>query len=367
MNEKKVSEKLINDFLMEVESLLPSWLKIQDKELNEILDELKEHIEDKVQAFSEEGMSYIDAVRQSISEMGNPTEIADEYKRRGTPKYYITEELWNLYLKSLKLILFMIIPIMSIFIVIDIIKTIFTMGNWIESLISGAGNIFFVSMCILIGTTILFVYLSKEGYTPQDLKKIFENRAKTKIEKKRSRRFHKNFNKPTNYSDKNIDHNKMMVPKGFEKPFNNILGGSFFIVFGIIAIWQPITFLNVSLVSLFLNIVFGIGIFLIIGGIIKILHGIISIWSFKAYKYLLPIRSVFAILSIPLIILLILNPQIFPLFYWSDTTGFVIFYMPLELYWFYQTLFVFIAIFIGTKSIMNIIKSARLKKSDFYL
>ncbi len=38
-------------------------------------------------------MSYIDAVRQSISEMGNPTEIADEYKRRGTPKYYITEEL----------------------------------------------------------------------------------------------------------------------------------------------------------------------------------------------------------------------------------------------------------------------------------
>ncbi|MHA1752447.1 MAG: hypothetical protein ACTSYZ_08770 [Candidatus Helarchaeota archaeon] len=48
MNEKKVSEKLINDFLMEVESLLPSWLKIQDKKLNEILDELKEHIEDKV-------------------------------------------------------------------------------------------------------------------------------------------------------------------------------------------------------------------------------------------------------------------------------------------------------------------------------
>ncbi|MHA1251021.1 MAG: permease prefix domain 1-containing protein [Candidatus Helarchaeota archaeon] len=125
MREIDEANRLINEFLAEVELRLPSWLKIREEELDEVLQELKEHIEDKAQSFVDQGMAYIEAIKKSITEMGNPVEIANEYKKRGTPKYYITVELWNLYIKSLKLILALIIPIMSIFIALDVVITIF--------------------------------------------------------------------------------------------------------------------------------------------------------------------------------------------------------------------------------------------------
>ncbi|MHA1251022.1 MAG: hypothetical protein ACTSRP_13600 [Candidatus Helarchaeota archaeon] len=159
----------------------------------------------------------------------------------------------------------------------------------------------------------------------------------------------------------------MIIPKGYKRPIELIIGNIFGIVFGIVAIWQPITYINALLDPLFLNLVSGVGISLVILGIIGMIQGILAVWTFKAYKYLLPIKSAIAILFIPLLILFIINPQVFPLFYWSDTTGLVIFNIPPECYWLYQMILIFILIAILSVNIKNIIKAAKLKRSDFYL
>jgi len=370
MREIDEANRLINEFLAEVELRLPSWLKIREEELDEVLQELKEHIEDKAQSFVDQGMAYIEAIKKSITEMGNPVEIANEYKKRGTPKYYITVELWNLYIKSLKLILALIIPIMSIFIALDVVITILEMGNWFDSLLSGIGNLLFTSMIGIIGITILFVYLSMEGYTPEDLKKIFTSRKakEHKSEFKFRRHYIQKAKREINKRAKSeISPDKMIIPKGYKRPIELIIGNIFGIVFGIVAIWQPITYINALLDPLFLNLVSGVGISLVILGIIGMIQGILAVWTFKAYKYLLPIKSAIAILFIPLLILFIINPQVFPLFYWSDTTGLVIFNIPPECYWLYQMILIFILIAILSVNIKNIIKAAKLKRSDFYL
>ncbi|MFX1238408.1 MAG: hypothetical protein ACFE8P_11905, partial [Promethearchaeota archaeon] len=100
MNEKQKHD-LVQDFLNDVEEKLPEWLKCDKDELQDTLDQLEEHVWDKATEISSTGMSMEKSLSIAISEMGSPSSIAREYKRRGTPKYYISEELWPLYKKVL--------------------------------------------------------------------------------------------------------------------------------------------------------------------------------------------------------------------------------------------------------------------------
>ena len=99
MSEKEMRD-LIKDYLKEVKSKLPEWLK-DKKEHKEILAELEEHIWSKADELSGMGQPTVESVQMAISSMGSPQSIAKEYKRRGTPKVYITKEMWPLYLKVL--------------------------------------------------------------------------------------------------------------------------------------------------------------------------------------------------------------------------------------------------------------------------
>ena len=112
MSEIEMSN-IIKEYLKEVEKKLPEWLK-DKKEHKEVLAELEEHIWSKGEELSGMGQATIESVQMAISHMGTPESIAKEYKRRGTPKYYITEELWPYYLKILVIVLGVIIGL-SIF------------------------------------------------------------------------------------------------------------------------------------------------------------------------------------------------------------------------------------------------------------
>jgi len=161
MSTQTKNEAVIDEFLSEVESKLPFWLRDNKEEVKEILEELKNHIWDKVVEIAGENEPAFEDIEQAIRQMGRPAEIANEYKRRGKPKFFITEELAPLYVRTL------VIALVAQFF-LNIIGVFFNIGT------GAAGRRFFSGLAIssaitLILITILFTYLSMEGYYPENL------------------------------------------------------------------------------------------------------------------------------------------------------------------------------------------------------
>ena len=86
-------KKMVKNFLDEVKEKLPGWLKENEVELDDVLTQLEEHVYEKATELARSEDIDINSMRQAIFEMGKPEDIAREYKRRGTPKVFITEEL----------------------------------------------------------------------------------------------------------------------------------------------------------------------------------------------------------------------------------------------------------------------------------
>ena len=107
MSEKEM-KNIVKEYLKEVKSKLPEWLK-DKKEHKEILAELEEHIWSKAEELSETGQPSINSIRMASTHMGKPESIAKEYKRRGTPKFYITQEMWPVFIKVLVIVFSVII------------------------------------------------------------------------------------------------------------------------------------------------------------------------------------------------------------------------------------------------------------------
>ena len=142
--------------------------------------ELEEHIWSKAEELSGMGQPTIQSVQIAITHMGTPESIAKEYKRRGTPKVYITEELWPSYLRVLGIVFAVIFVIALISQVID-----FVFGN--VGILELLGNIFqgiqigFLFAFVII--SVIFVALSMEGYFPEDFKsKKIRDEEKQRIE-----------------------------------------------------------------------------------------------------------------------------------------------------------------------------------------
>ncbi|MHA2270172.1 MAG: HAAS signaling domain-containing protein, partial [Promethearchaeota archaeon] len=142
-----MSEKeIIKEYLKEVKNKLPEWLK-EKKEDKEILAELEDHIWSKAEELSQTGQPTLDSVRMAIDHMGTPESIAKEYKRRGTPKVYITEELWPYYKKVIS-------GVFSLIIIISVIV-------WIVNMIFGNFDTFWDGvMGVQIGLLIAFAVIT---------------------------------------------------------------------------------------------------------------------------------------------------------------------------------------------------------------
>ncbi len=277
---------MINEYLKEVKNKLPEWLK-DKKEHKEILAELEDHIWSKAEELSKTGEATLVSVQMAIDHMGTPESIAKEYKRRGTPKVYITEELWPSYKKVISGV-FSLIIIISV--IVQIVNLVFGNFNTIWDGIMGIQIGLLIAFAVI---TIIFVVLSMEGYFPEDFM------SKKELEKRKEE------------NGKADEREKPKKP--FIKPVGEIIGGSIGLIFGVFLIVQPLLFIfNLMDIEFRLFLQFA-GIFMIIESGLDITRGLIGNRQPQAHQ----IVHVFIIavkLSSILVILMMMNrPEIFPI------------------------------------------------------
>ena len=154
----------IKAFLKDVEEKLPGWLKDDKFEKREILRELEEHIWDKAEELANGQDISMEHIQKAISLMGSPESITKEYKKRGTPYIYITEEWWEIYKKVL---MFAVIALSAINLIVFFAQLL--SKPFLENFTGMLGGLWSSILPILVVVTIIFVALSMQGYLPQDL------------------------------------------------------------------------------------------------------------------------------------------------------------------------------------------------------
>lgn len=161
------NDKLIDKFLKEIKKHLPEWLKSDDEKVEDILLEVSSHIWDSAQEIGgSDDPDDLDtaSIQEAINRLGNPKEIAKNYKKRGTPKYFISMELWPIYSK-VNSYLFAIT-----FLVVTLVQAVLVEpDNLLQALINGITISYPVIITFIVIVTLIFVGLSYEGYFPTDL------------------------------------------------------------------------------------------------------------------------------------------------------------------------------------------------------
>lgn len=284
----------LNEYLKEVKEKLPEWLK-DKKEHKEILAELEDHIWSKAEELSQSGQPTLLTVRTAIEQMGTPESIAKEYKRRGTPKVYITEELWPYYKRVLSGVAILIILIT---VIVQVVNLVF--GN-LEAIWDGIVGIQIGVLIAFAVITIVFVVLSMEGYFPEDFmsKKELEKREKE--------------------AERTVDKEKPLKP--FIKPIGEIIGGSIGLIFGVFLIAQPIPYIFNLIDSLFLLYLQFAGIFMIVEGSFDIIRGLIGNRQPLAHQIIHVFTVGVKLASISVIVLMLNRPDIFPILVVEQPSG----------------------------------------------
>ncbi len=303
MSEKDM-QNLIKEYLKEVKSKLPEWLK-DKKEYKEILAELEEHIWSKAEELSGMGQPTIQSVQMAITHMGKPESIAREYKRRGTPKVYITKEMWPAYLKVLGIVFAVIIGISIVSQVIDFVFGNVDVGEFIGNIITGI-QIGCLSTFAVI--TIIFVALSMEGYFPEDFKsKKIREEEKQQLEIAREKGIP-------------ISEIKKKPLKPYIKPVGEIIGGFIAIIGGIFLIILPIPAITNLVDPEFLLYLQFAGVFILIEGILDLNRGLIGNRQMLTHQIIHGITIAVKLASISVVILMMNRPEIFPILLVNDPT-----------------------------------------------
>ena len=285
MSEKEMNN-MINEYLKEVKNKLPEWLK-DKKEHKEILAELEDHIWSKAEELSKTGEATLVSVETAIAHMGTPQSITKEYKRRGTPKVYITEELWPYYKKVLSGVAILIILIT---VIVQIVNIIF--GN-LETIWDGIMGIQIGLLIMFAIITIVFVVLSMEGYFPEDFM------SKKELEKRKEEPY------------KAVEKEKPLKP--FIKPIGQIIEGSLGLIFGVFLIILPLPFLTILIHSEFRIFLQFAGIFMILEGVLDMTRGLIGNRQPIAHQIVHVFIIAVKLSSISVIVMMMNRPEIFPI------------------------------------------------------
>jgi len=300
---EKIMEKTIKEYLKEVKAKLPEWIK-DKKEHKDILSELEEHIWSKAEELSETGHPTESSVKLAITHMGAPESIAKEYKRRGTPKVYITEEMWSLYTKVL-LIVFSVI--VAINIVTRIVFDLILGGElFIKVLLSIISDIQGGLVITFVIISIIFVLLSMEGYFPEDFKSkkdLTKEKLLAETAEEKGWPISQKTGKPL---------------KPFIKPIGEIIGGGFVILIGCIFLFLP--FPTYFLDAQFLILLRIFGALIATEGALDITRGIIGNRQPSTHQLIHIITIVVKLAPIPLMLILMNQPEIFPFFNWDEVT-----------------------------------------------
>ena len=296
MSENEMNN-IVKEYLKEVKAKLPEWLK-DKKEHKEILAELEEHIWSKAEELSETGQPSINSIRMAITHMGKPESIAKEYKRRGTPKFYITEEMWPVFIKVLVIVFSVIIGISIITQVVNFIFGNVDFGELIGGIIQGIQIGCLSSFAII---TIIFVALSMEGYFPEDFKSKKEReKYKERLEIAREEGIP-------------ISEIKKKPTKPFIKPIGEIIGGAIALAVGVFFIAQPIPAITSLIDPEFLLYLQFAGLFILIEGILDLSRGLIGNRQMFAHQIIHGITIGIKLASISVVILMMNRPDIFPI------------------------------------------------------
>jgi len=155
--------KVVKKYIAQVKQKLPEWLKWKEDELKNVLEDLEAQIYGEAQSISQ-GEELTDAdLHEAIRRMGPPESIAKLYKLRGTPKFYLTQELFDFYLRSL---FFFFGIVIFINIIVAVFQFFFRV--WWEVLGGMLSGIWIGCLIAAVVITIVFVYFSMEGFLPED-------------------------------------------------------------------------------------------------------------------------------------------------------------------------------------------------------
>ena len=154
---------IVKNYINQVKQKLPEWLKWKEEELKNLLDDLEAQLYGEARAISR-GEELTDAdIKEATVRMGTPESIAKLYKNRGTPKFFLTQELFDFYLRTL---FFFFCVVIFINIIVGIFQFFFV--PWWEALAGIFTGFWIGCLVAAIVITIVFVYFSMEGFLPED-------------------------------------------------------------------------------------------------------------------------------------------------------------------------------------------------------
>lgn len=358
MNDEEYGKKVIKEFLNAIEMKLPIWLKSDPEESAKVLKELEEHITDKIEALEQAGKSRIDAVHTAIAEMGSPAQITREYRRRGTPKFWISEELWPYYVDVLKVMAIILGVIIAISTIINSIIAAVDVGEWWVHIFEGLGSFALWGFVAAGVITLIFAGLSYEGLLPSDFQKMFKKKGTPQV------KVSVTATPPKTTVEYGGLGTKRPYPKGVEKRSDLIAGGVFTFIVAVFAISQPFEDLNVKINPLFLQLLLAIGIFWLFSAILELIHAGFVSWSFTGNRVLYPIRAIISLLSLIVLVQFLVHPEIFPLFWWPEGSFTVLNIAP-EFYWIYYLVLSLIILGNVIGNCHKIYRAATLKIEEF--
>ena len=155
----------VKRFLIKVEGKLPLWLK--DRELRIFINDLEKHIIDKLIEISQNNEPTLDDLNMILNEIGKPSLMVQNFKNQSSPKLCISKELWNPFIITIKLIVFVMLFDLSIKVILGFIQM--NLNNTLLSTILIDWLIFLILLSL---STIIFAILSGEGFIPKKLRQL---------------------------------------------------------------------------------------------------------------------------------------------------------------------------------------------------
>jgi len=329
---------IIEKFLKKVKEKLPSWIREDTTECTDILEEMEEHILDLAQDLAggpEEEIS-MENVHEAIARMGSPEEITKEYKKRGTPKYYLTEEWVPWYKKVVGIVL-------GIILTINVITLIFSFDKgesfW-DIALSFLNGLWGSTLFSFIIISIIFIALSMEGFMPHDFAEMYNKYGKY-VEKKpnktkkgthshhfqqemeRIERDLRKAEKRVEEAAKEVERAKATVSVKIQKKTKKkppikvgdcLASGIFGILWGLFLIMQPIESFNVNFTPEFLEFIRIIGTLTFSEAIVNLFQAFAGISRSFTQQLLLFLLGIINALNIVVFVSVLRSPEILQMF-----------------------------------------------------
>lgn len=348
-----ISENIfLKNYIDQVKKKMPEWLKWKEDQMQKILADLERQVINEAKLIAVGNEPTNQDFQEAIERMGSPESIAKLYKRRGTPKYFITEELFEFYLRTLFFF-------WGIIVLINIVVAVFQIfvNPWWEIIGSAFSGIWIGCLISAAVITIVFVYFSYEGFLPEDfgviprrLEIIFPFNL-TEEEMDEAREYTKQtleeakIIRDEKFAEvkaqremveirdevKYLQKQKMAKAKALRKaklaeakekralkkkyPVNLgelIFGAVGGIIFGLILILQPFSVLGLFNTE-FLEWLTIFGLLVFINGLFCLIRLAVGVSNHTGQQILIVITTIYNISYIPLLLFLLQHPEIFPI------------------------------------------------------